>query len=127
MPTSHAVTPARVGLVLLGGLLGSSVRHLAAGEASGVPWEVLAVNLIGAAIAGWLIASIGNHAHRARILVPVAVIGVAGALTTFGGMAVDVVLLADTGDWVGAAGYAAASILLGPVAAGCGILAGSRR
>lgn len=124
MPTS--VTPSRILLVASGGLLGSAVRHLATRSSSGVPWEVLAVNLVGAVIAGFLVARVGAHAHRARVLLPFAVVGVAGALTTFSGLVVDTVVMVDAGAWSDAVRYAAVSVVLGPVAAVAGMWAGGR-
>lgn len=121
------MTPSVLALVAVGGALGSAVRHLAVRSASDVPWEVLTVNVIGAALAGFLVVGVGVHAHRARVLLPFAVIGMAGALTTFSGLVVDTVLLADAGRWGRAAQYGIGSVVLGPIGAMCGMWLGGRR
>lgn len=126
MPTVR-FSPSVVALVAVGGALGSALRHLAVHSASGVPWEMLAVNVVGAVLAGFLVAGLDDHAHRARVLLPLAVVGVAGALTTFSGLVVDTVLLADAGRWGDAAQYGLASVVLGPIAAMCGMWLGGRR
>lgn len=125
--TPTSVTPARVGLVAVGALAGSGIRYLSTSHATGVPWAVLWVNLAGAVLAGYLVARVRRHAHHARVLLPLAVVGVAGALTTFSGVVVDGVLLADAGDWAAAVRYASASVVLGPIAAAAGIAAGRLR
>lgn len=124
MPTS--ATPGRILLIAAGGLLGSALRHLATRSSSGVPWQVLGVNLVGAVLAGFFVARVGTHAHRARVLLPFAVVGVAGALTTFSGLVVDTVVMMEAGAWFDAARYAGASVVMGPVAAFLGMWAGDR-
>lgn len=116
----------RLSLVVLGGLVGSWVRYLVAGDPGAVPWPVLWINLAGAALAGVLVARVRRHAHESRVLLPLAVVGVAGALTTFSGLVVDTVLLVDGGRVAAAAGYAGASLVLGPLVAAAGLTIGSR-
>jgi len=118
-------TANRLGYVVVGGLIGSTIRYLITRSADGVPWEVLVVNVCGAVLAGVLVGRIGRHAHESRVVIPFAVIGVAGALTTFSGFVVDTVLLADAGLTADAIRYATVSIVLGPLAAGLGLKLGS--
>ena len=116
----------QLGLVVAGGVVGAALRHLAAQNPSDIPWEVLAINLIGAAVAGWLVGRIRLHSHPARWLIPFAVVGAAGALTTFSGLVVDTLLLADAGRWAAAGIYSAASVVSGPIVAGVGLWLGGR-
>jgi len=116
----------RLGLVVAGGMVGSLIRYIATRNPGEVPWSVVAVNVAGAAAAGWLVGRIRRHSHQARWLVPLAVIGVAGALTTFSGMVVDSLLLADGGRWGDAVAYASVSVVGGPVAAIAGLRLGDR-
>ncbi len=116
----------QTGLVVAGGMIGSMLRFLAAQDPGDVPWEVLGINLVGAVAAGWLVGRISHHSHRARWLVPFAVVGVTGALTTFSGLVVDVLSLVDAERWGETAIYAGASLLCGPVAAASGLHLGGR-
>ena len=118
--------PRRLGLVVAGGLIGSLIRYLVAGDPGDVPWELLGVNLAGSVIAGWLIGRVRMHAHPAHWLLPFAVIGIAGALTTFSGVIVDVVLLAESSRWSEAAVFSAVALATGPAAAGVGLRLGHR-
>jgi CrcB protein len=117
----------RLGLVLLGGAIGSLLRHVAAGGSTdGVPWAVLWVNLLGALLAGVLVARVRHHAAGSRIVLPLAVVGLAGAFTTFGGLVVDTVVLLEVGDVQGAFAFATTSVLVGPLVAFIGMRAGAR-
>ena len=118
--------PRRFGLVVAGGLIGSLIRYLVAGDPGDVPWELLGVNLAGSVMAGWLIGRVRLHAHPSHWLLPFAVIGIAGALTTFSGVIVDVVLLAEASRWSEVAVFAAVALVTGPAAAGVGLRLGHR-
>jgi len=115
-----------LGLVVAGGMIGSLFRFWAAADPGEVPWQIFGINLVGAAIAGWLVGRIPSHSHRARWLVPIAVIGVTGAFTTFSALTFDVFLLVDAGRLGDAAIYSGASLLGGPLAASAGLRAGAR-
>lgn len=121
-----SITFSRLGLVALGGLFGSLVRHLVTADPGVVPWPVLWVNVAGALLAGILVGRVRRHARGSRVLLPLAVVGFAGALTTFSGLVVDTVLLVDGGRAAAAAGYAGASLLLGPLIAATGLAIGAR-
>jgi CrcB protein len=121
------MTPSVLALVAVGGAVGSALRYFATGDSPGIPWAILAVNLAGAVVAGFIVGRIPVHSHRARVLLPLAVVGVAGALTTFSGLVLDTVLLIDAGHVSDAVRYAGASVVAGPVAAAGGLWAGGRR
>lgn len=111
---------ADLGSVLGGGLLGSAARlavaELVGSSASGFPWATLAVNLAGAALAGFYLAR-RQRAVSLRWSLRFWAIGALGSFTTFSGFSVDVVRLTDGGrGWV-ALGYVLASMLGGVLAA----------
>jgi CrcB protein len=111
---------ADLGSVLGGGLVGSAAR-LAVGElvgsgGTGFPWATLAVNLAGAALAGFYLAR-RQRAVSLRWSLRFWAIGALGSFTTFSGFSVDVVRLTDGGrGWVALA-YVLASIVGGVLAA----------
>jgi len=64
----HASTVTRLGLVALGGALGSVLRYLVANAAMAwagpaFPWGTLAVNLVGSFVLGLLVGA-AVHGHR---------------------------------------------------------------
>lgn len=76
------------------------------------PWGVLAVNLFGCLVLGYLAAS----AWSARAELPMSLglgTGFCGSLTTFSALTVDVAEMARDGDWGYAASYLAVSVLGG--------------
>ena len=73
------------------------------------PWGVLAVNLAGCLLLGYVAAA----AWSARAQLPVSLglgTGFCGSLTTFSALTVDVAEMARDGDWGFAAGYLAVSV-----------------
>ena len=76
------------------------------------PWGVLAVNLAGCLLLGYL----ASAAWSARAQLPVSLglgTGFCGSLTTFSALTVDVAEMARASDWGYAAGYLAVSVLGG--------------
>jgi CrcB protein len=76
------------------------------------PWGVLAVNLAGCLILGYLAAA----AWSARAELPMTLgigTGFCGSLTTFSALTVDVAQMARDSDWGYAASYLAASVVGG--------------
>lgn len=76
------------------------------------PWGVLAVNLAGCLLLGYLVAA----AWSARTQLPVGLglgTGFCGSLTTFSALTVDVADMARDGNWGYAVGYLAVSVLGG--------------
>ena len=99
----------------IGGLVGASTRWalVEALPASDVwPWGVLAVNLAGCLLLGYLAAA----AWSARAQLPMTLglgTGFCGSLTTFSALTVDVAQMVRDSDWGFAASYLAASVLGG--------------
>ncbi|MCW3836426.1 fluoride efflux transporter CrcB [Sphingomonas canadensis] len=108
-------------LVMLGGAIGAGARHLT-GRAMlallgpGYPWGTLAVNLAGGFLMGLLaggVSRIPGGGEQWRLLLGV---GVLGGFTTFSAFSLEVMLMLERGEWLGAAGYILASVA-GAVAA----------
>lgn len=96
----------------VGGLLRAAVGRLLPHEPGSWSWSVLLVNAVGAFALAALIGVLARRpSERTRLLVGT---GLLGALTTFSGLAVDAVLIADAGRPGTAAAYvlvAVASLL----------------
>ncbi|TKJ22897.1 chromosome condensation protein CrcB [Blastococcus sp. CCUG 61487] len=112
----------------LGGGLGALARWGVAAwlpwEPAGWPWATLLVNLSGCLLLGLLLALVFARSADGSWLRPFLGTGVLGGYTTYSAFAVEVVQLAEAGSWATAAGYLAASVLGGIVAAGTGLAAG---
>ena len=115
MALSLSLPPHAAIAVGLGGLAGAGgrwalVEVLPASETW--PWGVLAVNLAGCLLLGYLAAA----AWSARAELPLSLglgTGFCGSLTTFSALTVDVAQMARDSDWGYAAGYLAVSVLGG--------------
>ncbi|MCY3910051.1 MAG: CrcB family protein [bacterium] len=106
------MTPKAAAAVGIGGLAGAGARWalVEALPATGVwPWGVLAVNLAGCLILGYVAAT----AWSVRAQLPMGLglgTGFCGSLTTFSALTVDVAEMARDSDWGFAAGYLAVSV-----------------
>ena len=125
--------PALLGLVALGGAVGSGLRYAVSlalpAEQDGWPWATFAVNLVGAFALGWLLEAIavrGPETVRLRRLRLFAGTGVLGGFTTYSALALDVETLLSGGQWHTALAYGGTTLVLGLVAALLGVLAGLR-
>jgi fluoride exporter len=118
----------RLAAVAAGGAVGASLRYtfiaLFPSPPGALPATILAENLLGAFLLGVAAAVLVQRFPRARTLQAFLTTGVIGSFTTFSTLSLDVLLLADAGRWLVAAGYAAASVLGGLVAAAAGLLLG---
>ncbi|MDE0613858.1 MAG: CrcB family protein [bacterium] len=107
-----SLTPKAAAAVGIGGLAGAGARWglvetLPSTDAW--PWGVLAVNLAGCVVLGYLAAA----AWSARAELPLSLgmgTGFCGSLTTFSALTVDVAEMARDGDWGYAASYLAVSV-----------------
>ena len=131
-PEPGPLTPTLIGLVGLGGALGTALRYaisrwLPAG--AGFPWGTLLANLVGAVVLGVLLELLARRGadtgvrRRTRLLVGT---GFCGGLTTYSTLAVEADLLVRAHRDGLAATYAVVSVLAGMVAAGAGIAIAAR-
>lgn len=106
--------------VMLGGALGATARYGIdrAAEQGGIalPWATLAVNVIGCALMGLLVAFVLAHPARHPLWRPFLGIGVLGGFTTFSAFAADAVLLAEEGRGAASAAYVVATLVGGLLA-----------
>jgi CrcB protein len=103
--------------VACGGALGAVGRYLissfmqtVAGNA--FPWGTLTVNVLGCAIVGALVTVLANIWSPTQEIRAFLTVGMMGALTTFSAFSLEVVLMIERAQWVMAAGYVAASVIL---------------
>lgn len=108
-----------LGLVFVGGFVGTGLRFLADLLSGGSSWATLGVNLLGAFLLGLLVGA-SRLSLPARLLVGT---GALGSFTTYSGLAADLATYPGLGNWV----ILALSLLGGLVFAWLGFLAGSRR
>jgi CrcB protein len=103
----------------VGGLLRAAAAELIGHEPGTWSWPVLVVNAVGAfALAALVTVLARRPSEHVRLLVGT---GVLGALTTFSGVVVDVVLLADAGRPAAAVAYLLAAVASLLVAAALGV------
>jgi len=128
----HTFSPGqrRALAVVAGGAVGTAAR-LAVGEAltttpTSFPWQTLAVNLVGAALLGFLLPRLQAGARSMQYTIPLLAIGGLGAFTTFSGFVVEIVQLADAGENATAAVYGTVSLTAGLLLALAGRRLGER-
>lgn len=131
-PAAH-LRPAHLGLVCLGGTLGTGAREglaLALPPVDGVPWTVLGINVLGAFLLGLLLDSLvrrGTPARRARTLRLLLGTGALGGFTTYSTLATATAVLIGDGRAVTGLVYALATVLLGGLATLAGVVLAVRR
>ena len=120
-----------LGLVALGGALGSTLRWWLSGAiqrwtGSAFPWGTFTVNAVGSLAIG-LVAALALEralvAPAARIFV---VVGVLGGFTTFSALSYETFALLRDGQWLAAVGYAGGSVIVGVSGAVIGYAAGMK-
>ena len=119
------VHPLRLlGVVALGGVLGSEARYALTVELAdagrGVPWTTFAVNVLGSLAIGVLMVAVRRRGTRRPLLRPFVGVGVLGGFTTFSAYAVGVHGLFAAGR----PGLATAYLALTPLCAVAAALAG---
>lgn len=127
------LTPATLALVFLGGTLGTAAREalgLALPASAGIPWAILAANLVGAFALGLLLEALvrrgPDHGIRRKLRLLLGT-GFLGGFTTYSALATDTALLFGAGDgWRGAV-YAIGTVVVGAGATFAGVLLGALR
>jgi CrcB protein len=118
--------PALIGLVLLGGTLGTAAREglvLTVPALGSFPLAVFLINVVGAFALGVLLEGVadwGSRANRARSIRLFAGTGFLGGFTTYSALATGTDLLLRDGEVASGILYAVGSLVLGLVAAGAG-------
>jgi CrcB protein len=113
-------------LVMAGGAIGAALRYLASlalPARGGWPWATFSVNVAGGLAMGLLAATLikGQAGEAMRLFLGV---GVLGGFTTFSAFSLEGWRMIESGQWVLATGYAAASVVasVAATAAGYGLL-----
>lgn len=113
--------------VAAGGALGACARYgvslVLPGVSGGFPWATLAVNVLGCAVLGWLLADPSRFAASPDVRTFLGT-GVCGALTTFSTFSVEAVVLVQRNEPGHAALYVASSLVVGFAAAAVGFWVG---
>lgn len=106
--------------IFLGGAVGALVRAALAQSLPSSPgkwpWAIFAVNLLGAAVLGYVVAQDQRHLAPSIYRLAFLAIGFCGALTTFSTLMVELLKMIEASLWTLAGGYGAASIIGGLVA-----------
>jgi CrcB protein len=110
----HRFAPGLLLAVAIGGVAGTLLRAAVAEalppSATGFPWAILLVNLVGCAIVGFVIVAALERVAPGRYFRPLVGTGFCGGLTTFSTFVVEVDLLLRAGHVATATGYVAASL-----------------
>lgn len=129
MPPLH-LRPSSIAAVAVGALVGTTLRYLLGlavpTAPGGWPIATFTVNVIGAfVLAGLLelLASAGPDEGRRRTLRLALGTGLLGSFTTYSALALDTVHLLEAGRVWAASGYAIGSVVMGLLAAACGLFA----
>lgn len=103
--------------VMLGGSIGSALRYgvgrLLPFSTQPFPWATFCVNLIGSLLIGMLAGYLDKRTAEADLIRWFWMSGFCGGFTTFSAFSLETLTLIQTNRWMAAAGYIAASSLLG--------------
>jgi fluoride exporter len=104
--------------VAAGGALGSVARYgvnIAAGRllGPGFPYGTLIVNIVGSFLIGLLVAVFAHLWQTSEAVKLFLVTGILGGFTTFSTFSLDAATLLQRHDYIGAAAYLGASVVLG--------------
>jgi CrcB protein len=112
--------------VVIGGMLGTGARLSidVAFASEGFPWHTLAINVVGSFLLGTLVGTVWVRPTTPPWLRAGLGVGVLGSFTTFSAVMVSAVSLSTANEWMLAAGYLLASVVLGLGAAALGLRVG---
>jgi fluoride exporter len=113
--------------VFLGAGIGGVLRHLVnqlAARLAGTdfPWGTLTVNIVGSVTMGLLAGWFAGKGEATQIWRLFLTTGILGGFTTFSTFSLDVVVLWQRGDLIGAAAYTAGSVILAVAGLFAGLL-----
>jgi fluoride exporter len=114
--------PRELAAIFAGGCIGALARAglveaVGSGAAGDWPWVTFGVNVAGALLLGYFITRLQERLPPSRYRRPFVGTGFCGALTTFSTVQVELLRMLEHGHYGLGAGYAAASIAAGFVAA----------
>lgn len=106
----------RLMAIYVGGTIGALARvglsQVAPHGAGGWPWATFAVNMIGALLIGYFVASLRDHPEES-VAHPFLTTGICGTLTTFSTVQLELFEMVDGGHLGLAAAYVAATLAAG--------------
>jgi fluoride exporter len=107
--------------IAAGGACGAVARHYVAAQVTqwmgtGFPWGILTANILGSFLMGVLIEAMALAWSPAQEVRAFLIVGCLGAFTTFSTFAMDIVLLYERGQVLGAAVYIGSSVGLSVLA-----------
>lgn len=112
--------PRELGAIFAGGAVGSVARAWVGVHLNGTlghwPWGTFGVNVVAAFLLGYFSTRLLERLPVSNFQRPFLGTGVCGGLSTFSTMQVEVVRLFQSGNWVIAVSYVAASVVAGYVA-----------
>ena len=121
----HTVDSHAVAVISVGGGLGSLARYgvgrLWPVSAGSFPASTLAINVLGSLLLGMLVVAVTEVWRPHRLIRPALGTGVLGGFTTFSTFAIEERALFGAGRLAAAAGYLAASVIVGLLAAAAGM------
>jgi CrcB protein len=97
----------------VGALARVALAQTGAGTAPSWPWTTFAVNLLGALLLGYFVTRLQERLPLSVYRRPLLGTGFCGAFTTFSTLQVELLKMLDAGRYGLAAGYVAASVVLG--------------
>jgi CrcB protein len=112
------IEPRRL-LAIYAGVVVGALARVGTAEAlphspSGWPWGTFAVNMVGALLLGYFVARLRDHPDEG-LAHPFLTTGICGTLTTFATLQLELFVLIDGGHAGLAAGYVAATLVVGYV------------
>ena len=136
VPAVHSPRPVHlhwksIGLVFLGGAIGTGVRYLLSAAIPawhGLDIATLAINVTGAFLLGWLLETLshGGADQGARRAIRLFIgTGILGGYTTYSSFAVDTDLLVAANQLGNSAFYGLATVLVGAASSAAGIMVGA--
>jgi CrcB protein len=103
--------------IFAGGIVGALARtgleHALPVGPGSWPWATFVVNVVGAAALGYFVTRLQERLPTSAYRRPFLGTGVCGALTTFSTMQLELYRMVEAGHYALAAGYAAATLLIG--------------